>query len=1353
MIRTGTLFILLYILALYSSAHISSFSAFRAISPPEGFTYGGIVTITEDPHGMIWFGTQHGLYYYDTETFRKFLHKPDEPNTPSGNNIRHLYCDSAGKIWVSTSSGLSYYDFEFERFHPCLYTDNEGRKEIRNVIRVFEDRTKQLWLIDQRGLAKIDSSEKKFIYRKFDNSGSFSFGCIDNKQVLWLGTNDGHIYKSSFPYDSLQFFARYRNALIQSIMPGENEIWIGYDWHGADKADYNGNLSAHYSNPSETGHKIANNRVRCIYRDNIGQVWLATYKGITIINGENITNFDAENYPGINHNSIFTFYEDHYGGMWAGTWSGGLYYRNLQDNQFFHGKDLFFPNLNTNVISSFSDGPSNTIWVGTESGMIFSFDPFTKEYNSLLFDYNHDKLKSIKSMLKDSEDNLWIGTFSGGLWVKTKNGNLLQQIDYLKNHTEQVYSLAEDEDKIWIGTGTTGLHSYSLKNGKTEHFRHNTSDIHSLSNNSVRCVLVDNRGNLWAGTMHGLNYKLKEKTSFNRFMASSIENHASINHDEIFCLHEDRAGNIWIGTGGGGLNKYDPVNFRFEYFTTEHGLAGMEIYGILEDNSGNIWVSTENGISMLDPKNITFRNFIKEDGLQGNQFNPGACYRSASGWMFFGGSNGFSAFLPSGIRYNPLPPLCHITEITVNHEPLNPGLPLSPLKRSIKYTNEIELPARQNSLTISFVATNYLQPNKNRFKYRLINYDENWIEAGSERKATFTKIPPGSYVFEVMASNNDGVWNIQPRRLAIKINPPLLLNRYSIAGYLLIATILLYLLQREIRIRQKLKLEVQTERFRRENEEQLSQMKMSFLTNISHEFKTPLSLIISPADTLMRKFGNDAEANFLLKILKRNTTRLQWLINQVIDIRKIEMNKLELVKKQLNIVKICYQITECFYADAIDKNIGLSVETDLTDAYIVADTEKIDIIITNLVSNAMKFTNENGKVTLSLKLINSTSLEGEDWHYGEPLSGKIIKVTVADNGPGVEKIQLPYIFERFTQGKGHTTMGAGIGLSLVKDYTKLMGGFVSVKSTVGEGSEFSVCFPVIENFDGDKTELQIQHPTQIATQAETEIPAEPTRDSKNICILVVEDDADTRSYMTRLLKKKYRVIAAGNGKQGYEKAVAALPDIIISDLKMPGVDGHEMVRLLKNNKLTKHIPIIMVSAQIDPEGEIDSIDIGADAFLTKPFQEDLLFAYLRKVLLNIAGHRQNNTPENEAEQFDEEDNQNGNAFMERALLIIEKNMLNSEFSVEKLAQEMNVSRTSLYRRLKLLTGQSATEFIRHARLKKALSLMETSNLSIEEISIAVGFNSHSYFSHCFRQHFGKKPSELMFDRKFAELHD
>lgn len=1340
---------ILILMALAGSGQIANTPAFRSVSPPEGFTFSAVMTITQDPLGMIWFGTQHGLYSYDTRNFTKYSFSNDNPATVIGNNIRNLYCDSSGKMWVSTNAGVCYYDFQLERFFRIYYTDNDGNRINRNTYRVLEDESNRLWVIDSRGLASLDTINKTLDYKTFDTPVSgLNFGRIAEDGTMWLGTSNGSVYFSQYPFDQLTLFGRFRQAAVQSILPHDQEVWIAYDWNGAVKTDGEGNVLAHYSQPSDSKTTtISHNRVRDIYIDKTGRVWLATYKGLSIIDGDNITNYNTENYPGINHNSLYTFYEDSHDGLWVGTWSGGLYYRNLNDNHFVHIKDIHHPVLNTNVISSFVEGRDNTIWVGTESGILFSFDPATLRYSRNNQVQPGPQVNNIKSLYSDSMGNIWLGTFSAGIWINAAGENNFKQLPYLVNNRTGVYAFAQENEKMWIATFGNGLHSYNTLTGETEHFMPRSNDTTSLSNALVRSILLDRHGNLWVGTMNGLNLRMSGTSGFRRFSASNAYDPSTINHNEIFYIQEDREGNIWIGTGGGGLNKFNPNTEKFEYYTIESGLGGREIYGILQDHGGNIWVSTENGISSFDPRTKLSRNFSREDGLQGRQFNPGSCFLSANGVMFFGGSNGFNSFSPSNIKTNPLPPKNLLTSISVNHEELRPGLPNSPLQTSLKYTDKIVLDARQNSLTLTFIANNFLQPQKNSFRYRLLNYENNWIEAGHDGKATFTKMPPGKYTFELLASNNDGIWSTEPLRLQIIIRYPVLLRWYAISGYILILILAAYYIEREISVRQTLRNQVRKERTRRENEEKLSQLKMRFLTNLTHEFKTPLTLIQSPAQQLLDKYSDDSEARFLLDILDRNTTRLQWLINQLLDLRKIDMNKLEAIKKPVNVVRLCHIVEDYFLSYAKDKKINLSVNADLTEIFLLTDNDKMDIIITNLVSNALKFTPEGGNVTISVEQLTNPCHMEFQWQNGEKVSEKAVAFTIKDTGSGMDKEEIPMMFDLFTQGKGHESTGTGIGLAIVREYVRLLGGFIGVNSDK-TGTTVMVCFPWEETDPSelDEPEEFIQTPDYtplVDYVPESEIPA----GSEPVKLLLVEDDTDTRNYLMTVLRKYFKVITAVNGKQGYEKALVTRPDVIVADIVMPVADGFEMNRLIRENPATRNIPVIIISAQTDQATEIESLESGAEAYITKPFTDELLLAHIRKLLAKRDLPKQGRQWETESGIIIDDSEFTDSQPLDKIVRIIEKSMHRPDFGVDILASQLNMSRTSLYRKLKTLTGQSATEFIRYVRLKKALSLMESGVLSIEEVSMTVGFSSHSYFSHCFRQQFGKTPSEFVQEQK------
>ena len=1340
---------ILILIALTGSGQIANTPAFRAVSPPEGFTFSAVITITQDPLGMIWFGTQHGLYSYDTRNFTKYSFSNDNPATIMGNNIRNLYCDSSGKMWVSTNAGLCYYDFQQERFFRIYYTDNDGNRINRNTYRVLEDEANQLWVIDNRGLAQMDTVNKTLDYKEFDIPVSgLNYGRIAKDGTMWLGSTNGSVYVSHFPFDELTLFGRFRQAAVQCILPADEQVWIAYDWNGVVKTDETGNMLAQYNQLSESeSTTISHNRVRDIYMDKTGKVWLATYRGLSIIDGDHITNYKTENYPGINHSSLYTFFEDLHDGLWVGTWSGGLYYRNLNDNNFVHIKDNLNPTQNTNVISSFVQGRNGKIWVGTESGLLFSFDAATLRYSRNAEVQPGPQVNNIKSLYKDTRGNIWLGTFSAGIWINGAGENQFRQLPYLVNNRTGVYAFAQEDDKMWIATFGNGLHAYNTLTGETEHFMPRQGDTTSLSNALVRSILLDRHGNLWVGTMNGLNLRMSGTTGFRRFTARNTYDPSTINHNEIFYIQEDREGNIWIGTGGGGLNRYNPSTEKFEYYTVESGLGGREIYGILQDQTGNIWVSTENGISSFDPRTKLSRNFSREDGLQGRQFNPGSCFLSDNGVMFFGGSNGFNSFSPSNIKTNPLPPKTLLTSIFVNHDELRPGLPNSPLQTSLKFTDRIVLGARQNSLTLNFIANNYLQPQKNSFRYRLLNYENNWIEAGSDGKATFTKMPPGKYTFELLASNNDGIWSAEPRRLQIVIRYPLLLRWYAITGYVLILILVAYYIEREISIRQSLRNQVRKERTKRENEEKLSQLKMRFLTNITHEFKTPLTLIQSPAQQLLDKYSDDKEARFLLDILDRNTTRLQWLINQLLDLRKIDMGKMEANKKPVNVVRLCHVVEDYFLSYAKDKNINLSVKADLTEIFLLTDNDKMDIIITNLVSNALKFTPEGGIVTIRVEQMTDPCSIPFHWQFGEKITGNAVTFTVKDTGPGMKQEEIPTMFELFTQGKGHEAAGTGIGLAIVREYVRLLGGFIGVNSDE-KGTSILVCFPWKDTnpLDYDETEEAgtiTDYHTLTDYVPESDIPA----GSDPVKLLLVEDDTDTRNYLMTVLRKYFSVITAVNGKQGFEKALVTRPDVIVADVIMPISDGIEMNRLLKENPATRDIPVIVISAQTDPATEIESLESGAEAFISKPFSDELLLAHIRKLLSKRDLSRQVKTWDKEQGTIPDDSDLADATPLDKIIRIIEKSMHRPDFGVDTLASHLNMSRTSLYRKLKTMTGQSATEFIRYVRLKKALALMEGGVLSIEEVSMTVGFSSHSYFSHCFRQQFGKTPSEFVQSQK------
>ena len=1326
--------------------------SFRRISPVGGFTYGAISTIGEDSTGFIWFGTTHGLYRYNTAEVIKFMNDPKDSTTLPNNSIRTIFCDAKGTLWIGTSNGLCTYDNTRDKFVQKRFRDKSGDSFGTNIYEILKGEGTTIYLLSSVMLGKLNIETDQF-EKVVEKSSDENFSCAvyDLKSRIWIGGSDGTVWLYDLSNYQTKKIVKHRAESIRKIFADEKGIWIAYNWAGLDFTGTDGSLIAHYGSNPDDSNKIHHNRVRDIYKDESGMLWISTYKGISFIDKGTIINMQPQEITGLPYQSIYRIFRDSKKGIWIGTWSGGLAYRSNYDNRFIHSrKDQAESEVDDEFVSSFAEKNDGTILIATEFGNLNKLlRSSNKMINIPIKTENGKKIENIKSLLFDKKkETLWVGTFLDGLWYQLKNENVFRQIKGFKDPRASVYALEKSDSGLWIGTFGNGLYHFNEGSGNMMHYLSLPNDTNTLSNNSIRSLLITGGNNLWVGTNNGFNSFNPLTGKFHRFklMPGSA---SSINSEQIFTLHCDKTGMIWIGTGGGGINKYNPETKTFVTFGREDGLAGDDVYGIEEDKNGMLWISTDNGITNIDPVSNSFRNFYREDELQGNQFNPGAVFQTSSGEILFGDTKGFTYFTPDKINTNPYPPEVVFTSLLINNIPVNIHTPNSPLKTTLQTESELKLSHHQNSLVFSFVANNFLLPDKNRFKYRLTNYDKDWVNAGTQNYATYTKIPPGKYVLEVIACNNDNLWNNSPTQLKISISPPLWLSGYAYLFYSVVLVLAFYFIRKSVLDRQRFKKELLLERLINESESKIHEMKMQFVTNISHEFRTPLTLISSPVNLLLEKYKMEPVVREYLQTIQRNSNRLLQLIKQFIDVQRIELGKAAFHPVKTDLIQLCREVLGCFEMEAKDKHIHVSFIPEAERLYVNLDPEKADKILFNILSNAMKFTGENGTVEISVYTTQSDENSAEGFKVGEAISGNTVSVEISDNGPGIVQEEISLIFDRFEQGKNHQSSGTGIGLHMAYEYIRMHHGNIHVKSKTGSGSTFTISFPLTESFDHTK-----ESEGESDTLAENDQPVIRKSDSvtlsekdKTVTILIIEDNHELRHYLKRLLHEDYRIVTASNGKQGLETALTIIPDLVITDILMPQLDGFEVCRHLKTDIRSSHIPVIILTALNNSEKQIDGLMTGADAYITKPFDENILVAQIENLIQSRAKLKKVFSVSDIEWINGMELLSSDRMLINKATSIIEQHLNDKTFVVDNLAAQLGISTSTFYRKLRVLTNQSPTEFIRYIRLRKAINLMDEGNTNVEEISFAVGFNSHSYFSSSFKKQFGKTPSNYLSDLK------
>ena len=1367
---------------------------FEHITSEDGLSANVVNCIFQDSQGYMWFGTNDGLNRYDGYNFTTFKPSPDQEKAINSNLVFTIAEDSNGHLWIGTTgSGLNCFDplteeftqFQHEPGRPATLSSN-------HIISLATDQKGRIWVGTLNGVnliipgASPEAPPKIMRINMPDNRPRFSVFSIaeDKGGTIWFGTRYG-LYKGVLRDKHSDFY-------LQKIKVGNN--------------------------PRLT--------IKSIKTDKYGRLILASGLGLFYQSkkGENIA---FERFSEIRSQQALVL--DNQGKLWSGTYKGLMCFESLERNVPLQFNAAFTvevenPNsLNNNVIKSLYKDKTGIIWIGTNGGGVNKFDPERKNFLhfGLNLRSNGNRYRGIRSMLEDSKGNIWVGTEGGGLfwqpagkddgsyqhfspignssspfvlaevtegdqkyiYVGSESSPSLQKInitgpqpilsELARGAPGSVFSILQDrQQQIWIGSYNGGLRRWLPKaDGSFEetHFQMGSAASNSLSNNIIRKIHEDRKGNIWIGTADGLNMieanqASAENPEFNVF--KNLKNDpSSLSHNYILDIYESSIGELWVGTFGGGLNKLTlikaPNTAYFTRYMEKDGLSNNSVKSIEEDFEGNLWIATNRGLSKFNPREESFQNYSSNDGLQASEFSEVASTQRASGELLFGGVNGFNAFYPENIQSDDSPPEVLFTKLQVHNQEVHPGEKIKGrviLSKVISATDEITLKYSQNDFSIEFAALHYSSPKQNQYAYKLEGYHQDWITVSADKRhATFTNLRHGRYTLLVRASNGDGIWTPQPAELKIRIKPPLWLTWYAFVfyGLLILGALLWFRRYTVISIHEKHKLVL--EHMEREKLEELNQMKLSFFTNISHELRTPLTLIINPLEYILEKGKTVSQEKLQQQYhyMYKNAKYLLRLVNQLLDFRKLDRGSLNLRVGKGDLVDFIKETTEPFQFLASKKDIHFHIAGADSHIYTFFDPDVVEKVMYNLLSNAFKFTPEDGHVVVN---ILERDMEVKS------ISGPFVEIRVKDDGPGISKKRVKKIFERFYKegAKKENKDGAGIGLAYSKSLVELHHGTINLESVKGEGACFVVRLPMnknaylnseidqqqLENFKAtsDPLEYMIPEPVSKVTTSAMGMDLEE-REKELPLLLFVDDNTDIRRFIKDGFQHDFRIITAEDGEKGYEIAVSSLPDIIVSDIMMPNMNGIELCETLKTNSLTSHIPIILLTAKSTAEDELKGLRTGADAYVVKPFKLDILRAQLLNIYLQRERLKQRFRQEVILAPKDITVTSADEEFLKKAMSFIEDHMADSEFNVEALVKEMHISRSKLYLKLKALTGQSSSEFIRTVRLKRAIQLLEKSDYTIKEIMYMTGFNTASYFSKCFKKQFGVVPSEYLRKQK------
>ena len=1343
---------------------------FDHLTKNNGLASNRVNCISKDSTGFVWFGTAEGLQKFDGYSFETFQFDPSDNTTISDNRINCIINDQkTDNLWIGTENGLNYFDRNTYIFTRYLNTSDSNGLISNQIFSFCIDKKNRLWIGTNLGLSRMDlnSGKNTNYHHQTINPNSIANSAVysifeDSKDNIWVGTRAG-LYKYDTKQDKfISFSDTLKDQEIRFIYEDKyHGFWIGTNSNGIFRFK-NGTSENEFVSYTAENSNLMNNRAYCIAGESDGNLLIGVRDGGLIYYNFDtnklipfIPDIRVEN--SLNSKALISIYIDNSGIIWLGTYNSGINRIDNHRKKFLHYKVNFKEKgLFNNHIRSFFEDCQGSIWVGTKdggglskfdknSGEFEHFKPNSSNPNSLADDY-------VFSINEIDERYLLVGTFRKGLEILDKKTGKFEH--FVSDNSpkgisnSRVYNIYKDSgNEIWIGTNS----HLDKFNPRTKTF------TQCVPISRIMCFYPENNNSFWIGTSQKGLFQYNKKTGKLKSYNNSSMDTSALSTYGISALAKDNNGTLWIGSYGGGICAFDSISQKRRIFTTKQGLPSNNVCGILVDEQNYLWISTTNGIAKFNPQNNKFINYSVLDGLQGNEFENFAALKTRSGEMLFGGNNGFNFFTPNEIKSNNTPPAVVITGIKILNKPVLIGVEDSPLKVHISKTKKLILNHDFSVVTFDFSALNYTSPEKNQYAYKLEGFEKEWNYVGLARNATYTNLAAGNYIFRVKASNNDGVWNETGTSVEIEVLPPIWKTIWAYLLYAIILFALLNALRRYTVIRAGAKNELMLEKLQHEKDQEVNQMKLRFFTNISHEFRTPLTLILGPIQSMIDLDTSEKNKNMLL-VIRKNANILLRLVNQLMDLRKIDTGNMRLKASKADVMRFIEDTAHSFDMLANQHSIKYTITKNPENFEMWFDQEKAEKILVNLLANAFKFTPDNGEISILVSII--TNIDQKILINNKP-ADKILELKVKDTGIGIPEEAIHEIFNRFYQVKKSKSAyyeGTGIGLSLMKDLIILMQGEIFVESGLGNGSCFTVRLPIDDSY---KDESQTTGTTEEIEQSrferlknyainafETIQITDPEFEQKKIStdapiILLIDDNLDIRNYIIQQLQGKYCFEQAANGVEGLDKAIEFQPDLIISDVLMPEMDGIELCKRLKTEIQTSHIPIILLTALTSLEYQIEGIETGADAYLSKPFSMELLEVHIKNLIESRKKLKERFELDICIQPREIAHNTIDKDFLEKAMEIIEKYMSDPDFDVQLFVNEIGMSRTVLYRKLKAVTGISINEFINTVRLKRAVQLLQQNKFSVSEIAYEVGFTSPKYFSTCFRKQFHKTPSEFV----------
>ncbi|WCO02806.1 hybrid sensor histidine kinase/response regulator transcription factor [Psychroserpens ponticola] len=1279
---------------------------FQQLSIKDGLSQSSAISIAQDSTGYLWIATQEGLNKYDGKTFMHYKKQFEDITKANYSKLGKVYVDRENVIWIITNSGnLEKFNRKNETFKKI--------ESIKDVSAIFQDTKLNTYIgTYNNGLYKIDKTTKDTlqVFKKEDFQKSIS-SIIQQKDAVIITALNGVInldintnsysnnsqtkaYYSCIDIlkDGSQVIGTYGNGLfIQS-----NGEYIPFNTLGKSSLPNNLNIQS-------------------VLVDKNNKLWIATYgQGVYVLDFEQKTinhiKVNKNDVYAIHYDYVLSLFEDYSGIVWIGTDGAGLSYYDEHLSKFNILTNNQLPiDVSVNQIRSITkNNKSDDLWLGTFGEGLTKINFITNQHKT--YTTQNSKIRSNRVVsLAIIDDELWIGHQDFGLELFNKNGEFraLNNKSKIKFDAQTVWNIFRDsKNRIWLCTREHGLFLYDKNKGVIDNYRFEKGNLNSIPSNNIRTITEAKNGLLWIGTDDNGICSLNPETK-------KITPHKKINDKIKSLLVDNKRSILWIGTFGNGLKSYNTKTREIKTYNTENGISNNVIYGILPDNNNNLWLSSNKGICKFNSENLDFPNIINyniHDGLQSLEFNTGAYFKDKNGLLFFGGLEGLNWFNPNLLTTNPVKPKTVITKLEL-------------FNKKHKILENEKFKHNLNTFTFNFAGLHYSLPNRNSYQYQLVNYDENWIQSGNNTIAHYSKLNPGDYTFKVKSSNYDAVWNDIPATYSFTILQPWYLSYIALVFYFSGFFLTIYGVYKYLKWKWHMNIQLQLEQEETERLKQLDEFKTKLYTNISHEFRTPLTLISGPIDKQLENPKLSKNDKKELSLVQRNSKRLLNLVNQLLDLSKLETGNLNLTVSNGNLAVLLKQLVAAFEFKAKEKNIEFNYNIRPIDKAWF-DKDVIEKIVINLLSNAIKYTKKNGRI-----------------HFNSTIKNGQIIISIINNGNILTQEELSKLFQRYYQNN-KSADGVGIGLSLVKELVILSHGNILANTINDDEIQFTVTLPIERSFfnSSEINEDQLFETKEITNQEKDYSTTNKTTFNNNKPLLhIVEDDDDIRQYIASIFEEDYTIKDSINGEQGIANAIKEIPDIIISDIMMPKVDGIELCNTLKLDERTSHIPIILLTAKSGDQNEIIGLKTGADDYFVKPFNSNKLKIKVEKLieLRKQLQQRYSNSLELKDITTTSVDQQ----FLSRLKSVLNENMTNTDFSSEVLSKKMLMSRMQLHRKLNALTGLTTTQLIRNERLKIAITLLKQSELTISEIAYQIGFNTPSYFIKNFKDVYKCTPLE------------